>query len=198
MKFGVAKRSNKTTRIFSEICPNIFDCKELRPSDFVDKIWSLYKDKYPSDNAINGKIFEYIIASVLIRERIRPFCLQARLAFIPGIDFDVILLSEDGQVISLSLKTSFRERYKQADLEAMALKSVHRKAFCCLLTLEDSEAQFVDEKRRNGEVLYIDRVIAAKTDHFNALIKELASKKYLENKEEKWIAYGSVIKMIHL
>ena len=44
----------------------------------------------------------------------------------------------------------WRERYKQADLEAIALKYVHRKALSYLVTLEANEAKSVKAKIKSG------------------------------------------------
>jgi hypothetical protein len=49
--------------------------------------------------------------------------------------------------ICISAKTSLRERYKQADFEAIALKYVHRKALSFLVTLEENEAKSVKAKK---------------------------------------------------
>ncbi|MDE7137830.1 MAG: hypothetical protein K2O29_05155 [Ruminococcus sp.] len=43
----------------------------------------------------------------------------------PNVDFDIILYTQEQYPIALSLKTSVRERYKQADLEGVALKNMY-------------------------------------------------------------------------
>jgi len=40
----------------------------------------------------------------------------------------------------LTIKTSLRERYKQADLEGLALKQVYRKSKTYLITLSGQES----------------------------------------------------------
>lgn len=73
--------------------------------------------------------------------------------------------------ICISAKTSLRERYKQADLEAIALKYVHRRALCYLVTLDISEAKKVKEKIKSGDVIGLDKVVVATSDEFNDLIE---------------------------
>ncbi|MDI3527322.1 MAG: hypothetical protein PWR03_1505 [Tenuifilum sp.] len=75
--------------------------------------------------------------------------------------------------ICWSVKTSLRERYKQADLEAIALKYVHRKALSFLITLEENEALSVMNKIKCGDVIGLDKVVVATRNEFNELIYEL-------------------------
>ncbi len=55
---------------------------------------------------------------------------------------DIVLFKEEKRSpIGISIKTSLRERYKQADLKAVALKYVHRNAENCLISLQSSEVE---------------------------------------------------------
>ncbi len=114
------------------------------PHEYVQKYWDAYQACSNKNASVNGKIFELIIETLLYREGILPYYIQAKAAFVPNVDFDVLLYAES-EPVCLSIKTSLRERYKQADLEAVALKYVHRKAQCFLLTLEKNEADNVAE-----------------------------------------------------
>ena len=91
-------------------------------------------------------IFEYILATLFVREGILPLYLSAKVAFVPNVIYDLMLFTSERGPICLSAKTSLRERYKQADLESIALKYVHRKALSFLLTLEENEAKSVKKK----------------------------------------------------
>jgi hypothetical protein len=110
-----------------------------KPSEYMINCWTKYKDLNVKDNNTNGKVFEYILATLCIREGLLPLFIEARVAFVPNVNYDIMLYSEEIGPISFSLKTSLRERYKQADLEAIALKYVHRRAHCYLLTLAGIE-----------------------------------------------------------
>lgn len=93
----------------------------------------------------------------------------------PNVKFDILLYSSDNYPIGLSLKTSLRERYKQADLEDIALKYVHRRALNYLITLDSDEADNVKEKLCRGELLGINKVIAADTEEFDELISKFGN-----------------------
>ena len=104
--------------------------------------------------------------------------LQASLEFVPDIDYDLIIFPKDenGEVdvsapISLSLKTSLRERYKQADLEGLALKEVYKRAKTYLITID--EKQEIDKFKNKidvKDVRGIDKCIDARSHEFDELI----------------------------
>lgn len=189
--------------IFENLFPNFFDIRYKKPSEYVNIIWSAYeafrksetpKEKERDNNRnVNGKIFEFILSTLLIRENIYPIFLNARVAFVPNINYDIMLYSEERGPICLSAKTSFRERYKQADLEAIALKYVHRKSLSFLVTLGESDANDVSAKIKKGDVIGLDQVIYAKSDTMNLLISDLKKYKFLDSPMKKVIDSNQIV-----
>ena len=166
--------------IFEDLFPSFFDIEYNTPSDYINIYWNayLYFRKNSDLNeqqqrGVNGKIFEYILATLLIRENILPIFLSSKVAFVPNISYDLMLYSTDRGPICLSAKTSFRERYKQADLEAIALKYVHRRSLCYLLTLTEKDANDVNKKQIIGDIIGLDKAIYVLSNEFNDLINEL-------------------------
>jgi hypothetical protein len=90
-------------------------------------------------------------------------------------------------------KTSLRERYKQADLEAIALKYVHRKALCYLITLDENEANRTKEKIKRGDIIGLDKVIVATSNEFDDLIGELKGYEFLEPPTVKIIESNQIV-----
>ena len=117
----------------------------------------------------------------------------AKVAFVPNVIYDLMFYTEERGPICISAKTSLRERYKQADLEAIALKYVHRKALCFLLTLEENEAKSVKAKIKTGDVIGLDNVIVATSDEFDNLIKDLKFYQFSEPPTVKVIESNQVI-----
>ncbi len=115
------------------------------------------------------------------------------MAFVPNVKYDIILYTQEQYPISLSLKTSLRERYKQADLEAVALKYVHRKAKCYLVSLDENEVREVKNKIENGSVLGLDAAICATSDEFNNFIADLRAKQYIKPEKIEIITAENVI-----
>lgn len=184
---GVLKELNivksddgQASMIFEQLFPSFLDLEYKTPSDYVNMYWDAYLnirvdkiDNEQTRRGVNGKIFEYIIATLLIREEVFPIFINAKVAFVPNINYDILLYSEENGPICLSAKTSFRERYKQADLEAMALKNVHRISRSFLLTLDDHDASTLSKKILKGDTFGLNDVIVATSDKFNEFISEL-------------------------
>lgn len=185
-KLQILKGKNtKTEMTFNQVMKmlNVDSFEDIvydKPHEYVTKIWSAFKSLGKKSNTLNGSIFETIIDTLLYREGILPYYLQASVAFVPNVYFDLVLYRAEYPV-SLSLKTSLRERYKQADLEAIAMKYVHRKAKCYLLTLNQSEADSVNDKIKQGQAIGLDMAILCSDDTFDTLIGELRQQVFQES-----------------
>jgi hypothetical protein len=118
----------------------------------------------------NGRFLELIVQKLLVKNGIVPFYIGAEVALVPDVDFDIIIYTKECGPICLSIKTSLRERYKQANLEAIALKQVHRKSKTFLLTIEPNESKKLAQKIKDGIVVGIDDVIDCKTDALDELL----------------------------
>jgi len=175
-QYGIVKKTNKSSNVFEKLFPNIFDIEYKKPSEYVNYCWDIYGGYKGGNNNLNGMIFEYILATLLIREKLLPFYLQAKVVFVPNVHYDLLLYTEEFGPVAISAKTSLRERYKQADLEAIALKYVHRRAQCYLVTLNKKEGEGVKQKIKKGDVIGLDQVILAETGDIDNLMCSL--KKY--------------------
>lgn len=185
--------NNKAGAIFDSLFPDFLKIKYTKPSDYIATYWNAYQKHPEGNNNINGKIFEYILATLFIRENILPLYMSAKVAFVPNVIYDLMFYTTERGPICISAKTSLRERYKQADLEAIALKYVHRKALSYLITLEANEAKSVETKIKSGDVIGLDNVIVATSDAFNTLIKELKTYQFSEPPTVKVIESTQVI-----
>jgi hypothetical protein len=160
--------------VFINLIPNFFELEYERPSEYVDELYNRrYLRSENRNNAINGKIFEYILATLFIREGFLPLYLSAKVAFVPNVIYDLMVYTTDNMPVCFSAKTSLRERYKQADLEAIALKYVHRRAQSYLITLDEQEAASVREKIQTGDVIGLNNVIVATGEAFDELVRHL-------------------------
>ena len=116
-------------------------------------------------------MFEFLVAEILLREQVIPFYFQARLNHVPNAEFDFVCFDPTRPVV-LSCKVSLRERYKQADLEGMALKQVYRLAESHLITLS-KEATGVKKKIKNGDVVGLTSCIRADQAEFDDFVERL-------------------------
>lgn len=193
-KLGIVIGNNtKAGNIFEELFPDFMEFKYEKPSSYIDCFWTKY-EAYPDRNSnLNGKIFEYILASLCIREGILPIYMSAKVAFVPNVIYDLMFYSAERGPICWSVKTSLRERYKQADLESIALKYVHRKALSYLITLNETEAQSVKNKIKSGDVIGLDNVVVATSPEFDILVKDLKTFKFEEPPTVKVIESTQVV-----
>ncbi|MCL1986580.1 MAG: hypothetical protein FWG64_01215, partial [Firmicutes bacterium] len=150
------------------------------PSNFVHTSYDYYLRRYGSNNSLNGAVFEEIIIQTLLHNNILPIYSQCKMSFVPNVIFDIILYNEN-EPISLSVKTSLRERWKQADLEAVALKYIYRKAKCYLLS--NSTAEVNTRKKPENAYLGLDGFVDTNSVEFDKLICELSAKTFEYNKK---------------
>ena len=167
----------KISEIFDDLYSDILTITYSSEASLINDLWVRYT---PTNSALNGNVFEGILASVLYRSGILPLYVQAKLSYVPNVDFDFVAYTKEFGPIILSAKTSLRERYKQADLEGMMLRQVHRKSKSYLITLNVAEANSVNNKIENGLVLGLDDVIVATDEKFDKLIVELKTYHYYQ------------------
>ncbi len=180
--------TDKTYCIFTNyITSNFLRDKSLprtmAASDYVKECWARYKNNaspatYEENNSLNGRLFEVIIVTALYRKGIRPFYYQAGARLVPDVDYDIIMYDKDEDIpITISVKTSSRERYKQADLEAYAFKNVHRRSLNYLIMLNPKDCTDVQKKIDNEMTLGLKSVIQADTKAFDDLVDDLKKRK---------------------
>ncbi len=157
---------------------------QLTPSQFIDFYWSKYQEEFPSKNSVNGKVFEHLLVIALVRQGIEPVYAQAKLAFVPNATLDIVLYNSKTP-ITISAKTSLRERWKQADLEAMATKYVHRNAKCYVITLDAKGV--VTRRKPENSYMGIDKFVLADTVEFDNLLDELKQIQISESERIKII-----------
>lgn len=165
----------KSITLTKEIMRNAGIQNNDTPSQFIDKCWTYYKDNYPNNNSLNGNIFENLIIVSLAKSGIENIYYQTELNFVPSAIFDVFLFNEEAPV-AISIKTTLRERWKQADLEALAIKQVHKQSLCYVLTVSNKE---VATRRKNDKTYNgLDGFVLANTNEFDDFINNLKQQNY--------------------
>jgi hypothetical protein len=180
---GITKGITETGKIFESLFggKTFADIEYDQPSDYVNMYWGKFNEISKNyDRSIKGKIFELILSTLFVREGLLPMYLQANVAFVPNVNYDCLFYCDEFGPISISMKTSLRERYKQADLEAIALKYVHRKSKCYLLTMNKEEANSAASKIKSGSIIGLDEIVVCSTSQIDDLISKI---KKIELKE---------------
>jgi len=168
----MAAKERKAQAIMSVLLPNIHVEPDLKASAFIGKWWAEYKHQHPNESrGVNGKVFETMIAASLARNGIVPLYLQARVTHIPAVNYDCIVYTTERGPISISAKASLRERWKQADLEALALKNIYRQALSYLVSMDATEV-----RRRRADassVLALTEIVLACSPEYDSIVERI-------------------------
>jgi hypothetical protein len=183
------KPETKAYMVVSECMSDIFDSMNITPSKFIEKYWLRYKSYCkkleesglkPPDRSISGKIFE-IISSILIQHHLGIFIVlrDAVLDGVPLVKPDILVKSQNRYYL-LSFKTTLRERWKQADWEALLFKQKHPDAKSFAITLDEGECNKVNEYLKIKNTTYdpplnngLDEVVFAIGLRFDQIIDEI-------------------------
>lgn len=175
IKHGVAKSTTNKKAVdrLLKIQPNLDLVDYPSPSKYFANTWKAISSGRGFSRNMSGECFELIMACILIKEGITPFYMQAEVQFVPDARFDILIFTEEIGPIALSLKTSLRERYKQAELEAISLKSVHRKAQTFLITNNEIEARQNQKRVDQGVFIGIQKVLIPQSPALDELVSYL-------------------------
>jgi hypothetical protein len=174
VEHGIAKDiSKQAVKRLLKIQPTLDHFPYPSPSQYFSRVWAAVSAGSDFSGNMAGECFELVIACVLLREGILPFYMQAEVQYVPDARFDILIYTKEIGPVALSLKTSLRERYKQAELEALSLRSVHRKAETYLLTNNVIEGQGRQKQIDEGVLIGIKEVVIPDSKDFDTLISYL-------------------------
>ena len=145
------------------------------PSTFM----RAYEQKLPSGNSSRGHLFELAFCEVLAQEGIEPVYFEMEMTQRPVVDFDILLYQDIYRPISFSLKTSFRERWKQSYLEAVMLRMVYPLSKSYIVTLDADEGDKIG-RRIKEELPEMAGCIKANTADMDELVDWLKRSKFTE------------------
>ena len=129
-----------------------------------------------SIGSMGGSWLEYAMLLALKESKLTPAYWQAEFAAMPDNFNDVMLWSKEHGPVIISCKTSLRERYKQADLEAVALRVHFPTAKFFLFTLDDDKQHVrrISKKIEEKEMLALTAVYdETNADELFAFLKTL-------------------------
>ena len=156
------------------------------PRNFINHFWNIYENSRESEiktriqsgenpNSVsqsfrskNGKAYEAIFLFLLDKLNFKILSMDEEISGVELVKPDFIFKAPKKTVL-LSLKTTARERWKQADWESMRFKHVYPDTKCYLITLNETEKKVLKKKIDNG--LLVDGL----DDVFFGLSKELNS-----------------------
>jgi hypothetical protein len=162
-ELGLSDRRTQAVVYFEEALAGMGEEVLEQPTffkDVVDRCTLAAQERGVTNGAVRkfrGEWFEFAVAVALVGARVLPFYYHASLGRVPGVEYDFLIWAS--APVNLSAKTTLRERYKQADQEAMALKRVYPSARSYLLTINDARnVENLARKIREGEIGGLDGV----------------------------------------
>ena len=99
-------KDNKAEVVFDSLFPSFMTVKYKKPSDYITTYWEAFQKHPEGNNNLNGKIFEYILATLFVREGLLPLYLSAKVAFVPNVIYDLMFYTTERGPICISAKTS--------------------------------------------------------------------------------------------
>lgn len=144
------------------------------PAAFMRQI----EARLPQQNNARGHIFERAFCEVLLREGIGPVYYQVRFTLRPIVDFDVLIFEPPGTPWSFSLKTSFRERWKQSYLEAVLLRNFYPDAQSYLVTLHKEEAAHRKASIANHDTPELRDCLLATAPEMDVFVRQLGRHRF--------------------
>jgi hypothetical protein len=115
-----------------------------------------------SIGSMGGRWLEWALLVALKAKSLMPAYSQAEFASVPNAFNDVLVWSKEFGPVVISCKTSLRERYKQADLEAATLRMHYPAGKFYLLTLDRDHKHIfrVRKKIKVGGIIALQSLYA--------------------------------------
>ena len=107
------KKNTKVEKVFDSLFGEMTfeQIPYTTPLDYINKYWTEFSKISKPSNSLIGNMWECVVNTLLYREGLLPFYRQAKVSFVPNVNFDILLYTPSFP-INISLKTSLRERYK--------------------------------------------------------------------------------------
>jgi hypothetical protein len=144
-----------------------------------------------NEQSIRGKLFERLVIAAAVADGMLPLHAQMGLKQAPVAKFDLAWWVDGSSPVSMSLKTSLRERWREPVLESDHLKLAYRKAKTFLLTWDRT-----DYERVRKDAVHYDislELLRVGSDRFASVWEWLRDNKFVVKHENDHIKPGVVI-----
>ena len=148
-----------------------------KPTEFIIHFWNFFenytteffdKNKKKINNSYFGQAYGIILTYLFAREGIEITYMDEKID-VKGVKPDFLFIRNEKHFF-LSIKTSGRERWKQAELEARDYKGKYPDATCVLVMHHEKE---VKARQKDIPDLTLDDIIYSGSEKFNDLINSI-------------------------
>lgn len=165
--------SSQIQQVFLEIYSNILNSRPDTASEFFRKNWSIW-ESYAEGRTINnsnpGAVFEKLFEIYCYLLNYEIIAKDESFGEVPLVKPDFVLKNKDGEYLFLSLKTSLRERWKQADWEAIYFKEYYPTTLCILITFHEREERSLQSKIKENLLKGLDDSCLATSNKFDQIL----------------------------
>lgn len=167
------QKKSKLYEIFLEIFPNILCATPKSASKFFEEnwfIWESYAKKRTINNSIPGSVFEKLFEIYCDLLDYEIIAQDEYFEDVPLVKPDFLLKNKSGSYLFLSFKTSLRERWKQADWEAIYFKEYYPTTDCVLVTFHKDEERNLQSKIQDNLLKGLDDSCLATSTKFDVIL----------------------------
>ncbi len=144
---------------------------QLQPSEFMKRGLDYFHANFASDNNLHGAVLQALVEMCLQQNGVVPFYTEVEMQFIPVARYDIIVFTKRLGPVNLSLKTTLRERWKQAEFEGMALRRVYRRSR--VYVVNNSESETRTRKAKMSQCEAIRDFVVCTSPNFDQLVTDL-------------------------
>ena len=163
------------TSVFSE--DDFMNFNYEKPTEFITHFWNIFEDykvrylkknKEKINNSYPGQAYGIILAYLFTREGIEITYMDEKID-VKNVRPDFLFIKNEKHFF-VSIKTSGRERWKEAELEARDYKIKYPYATCVLVMHHEKE---VKAREKDIDDLTLDNIIYSGSEKFNDLISSI-------------------------
>ncbi len=144
---------------------------QLKPSEFMKRGLDYFHANFTSDNNLHGAVLHALVERCLQQNGVVPFYTEVEMQFIPVARYDIVVFTKRLGPVNLSLKTTLRERWKQAEFEGMALRRVFRRSR--VYVVNNSESETRTRKAKMSQCEAIRDFVVCTSENFDKLVEDL-------------------------
>lgn len=159
--------------IFNNLYPSILEDSPLEASKYFKKYWNIWENHAKDEkfnNSVPGAVFEKLFEIYCYLLKYKIIAKDEYFKNVPLVKPDFLLENDKNNYLFLSLKTSLRERWKQADWEAIYFKQYYPDAVCILVTFNAREESTLQSKINEDLLKGLDNSCLATSSKFDDLL----------------------------
>jgi hypothetical protein len=144
-----------------------------RADHLAGALWDRILAIDPITGTKAGAAMELVVSLSLVRHGVAPFARTVDSAQVPTHRIDFWMETVDGSPIVLSSNVKVKERWRNENLAAYALKIAFPSASWYLVTEDEADASRCRDRIAAGEVKFLDGAFSFRSKEFGVFVEQL-------------------------